>query len=114
MWLRDDIPIEVSRVAYVPLGFQLIDDLTDLPIDITGMSVSCKVADADGSNAIASPEVIVQSSENGEFDIIFNGGDYISFGEKETVNLSYQVMLSDSQISLIIVRGPLVLVPGVQ
>lgn len=115
MWLREQLPIEVSRVANVPIGGQFWDDVADIPMDISGYSFSCLVANADGEAIILSVPVTVSSSIGGMIDFSIDGKLLSSnVGKQETVTLSYQVKATDNfGNDVIALRGPLILTPGI-
>lgn len=115
MWLREPLPIEVSRVASVPIGGQFWDDVANAPMDISGYSFSGSVARADGEPSIYNFPVTVSSAAAGMVDFKIDGSALAGqAGSKETVNLSYQIKANDGQgNSVIAVRGPLILTPGI-
>lgn len=111
MWTPVDIPIEVSRNGVTPLGFQFWDDVAGEPLDITGETVTCRVAMALGEAAIAFPSVTVVDAASGQFDITFNGSVFSEVGgTKEIVRLAYEVKIEEV---LTVMRGPLILIPGI-
>lgn len=113
MWLREPVPIEVSAVASTPIGFQLWDEDANEPLSITGMTVSCTVARVDGIGAQITHPVDVTEPSSGQFNIDFDGRIYPNPGQN-AVTYSYQVKISDGQgYSVIAMRGPIFLVPGI-
>lgn len=115
MWLREPLPIEVSRVASVPIGGQFWDEVANLALDITGYSFSGSVAPADGEPSVYSFPVEVTAPKAGMIDFKIDGTALAqSVGKKEQVVLSYQIKASDGQgNSVIAARGPLILTPGI-
>lgn len=113
MWLRDPLAIEVSRTATTPVGFQLWDDVTNSPLDITGYSMSCYISRIEGSIRVASHPVEITSYVAGEFNIVFDGAAY-GVGPMGEVDYAYEVKANDaSGQSVVVLRGPLVVVPGI-
>lgn len=113
MWLRDPLAIEVSRTAVTPVGFQLWDEPSNSPLDITGFTFSCNVSRIEGSARVASHPVDVTSYTNGEFEVIFDGSVYVGASMSE-VDYAYEVKATDgSGQSVIAMRGPLIVVPGI-
>ena len=111
MWTPLDIPIEVSRNGTTSISLQLWDSVANEPIDITGETLTCRVARALGESVIASPVVTVVSAASGEFDIAFVGSAFSGVGGlQEIVRLAYEVK---SASGLTIMRGPLILIPGI-
>lgn len=115
MWLRDPLPIEVSRVASIPIGGQFWDDVANAPMDITGYAFSGSVATSDGKPAIYSFPVSVTEKLTGLIDFSINGAAIAqSIGKQEAVTMSYQIKATDAQgNSVIAARGPLILTPGI-
>jgi len=115
MWLRDPLPIEVSRVAIVPIGGQFWDEVANAPMDISGYSFSMQIALADGMTVIYSPVVTVTDAILGMIDFTIDGASLSSVsGDQDTVNLSYQVKAIDFEgKSIVAIRGPLILTPGI-
>jgi len=115
MWLRDPLPIEVSRVANVPIGGQFWDEVANGPMDISGWEFSVSVAVSDGQPIILNIPVTVTSPSLGMIDFNINGYAFsIIDGEMDSVSLSYQIKATDfAGNSIIVVRGPLILTPGI-
>jgi hypothetical protein len=115
MWLREPLPIEVSRVANVPIGGQFWDDVANAPMNVTGYSFSLKIAKNDGETPILTIPVTVTSAELGMIDFTINGSLLnIQYGLKEIVSLSYQIKATDAAgNSVIAARGPLTVTPGI-
>jgi len=115
MWLREPLPIEVSRVANVPIGGQFWDEVANAPMDISGYSFSMQIALADGETAIYSPVVTVTDPISGMIDFTIDGSALSSVsGAQDIVTLSYQVKAIDfAGKSIIAIRGPLILTPGI-
>jgi len=116
MWLRNPIAVEVSRTATTPIGFQLWDQLSNAPMDITGYVFYCYVARNDGGAFIASFDPEITSAVDGEFDIVFDGRIFANLdGSQETILLSYQIKGDDgSGDPVIVMRGPLIIAPGIK
>jgi hypothetical protein len=113
MWMRDPLAIEVSARATTPVGFQLWDDVAGAALDITGYTLSCAVSRIDGSGVVATHDVDITSFLNGEFDIVFDGRQYNYTGMSE-VNFSFEVKADDgSGDPVVVMRGLIVLVPGI-
>lgn len=112
-WLRGNVPIEVSRVAQVTLGFQVFDDVTGDPINLVGYSILCNIAPADGEAPIANHAPVSSDLTIGAFDILFDGPSYAIEGKQETVILSYQIVAFNDTDKVILCRGSLALTPGI-
>lgn len=115
MWMREPLPIEVSRVANVPIGGQFWDEVADAPMDISGYLFSGVVATNDGEAVIYNFPVTITSAQVGMVDFVINGSALASgVGTKETIVYSYQIKATDAQSnSVIALRGPLILTPGI-
>jgi len=115
MWLRDPLPIEVSRVANVPIGGQFWDESANAPMDISGYTFSGLVAKSDGLSSVYSFPISVTEKLTGLIDFSINGAALAqSVGRQESVAMSYQIKATDAQgNSVIAVRGPLILTPGI-
>lgn len=74
MWLRDPLVIEVADNTSTPIGLQFWDEAANAPLDLTGYTLSCNVASADGQSRLASFAVNITNAEQGECEIIFDGG----------------------------------------
>lgn len=111
MWTPMDIPIEVSRNGVTPISLALWDSVADGPIDITGETLTCRVARALGEAVITSPTVTIVGASQGEFDISFVGSAFSSVsGTQQTVRLAYEIKASSG---VTVMRGPLILIPGI-
>lgn len=73
MWLRDPLVIEVADNTVTPIGFQFWDEVADEPLDISGYTMACNVASADGQSRIAPFPVEITDAENGECECPFDG-----------------------------------------
>lgn len=115
MWLGPNLDIAVQRNAILPVGYQLIGNDDTSPLDITGYTLSCRVKYAAGSSVIlATPTVTVVNALTGKFDILFDGRMFSAVdGLTEVVNLAYDVLATDTDGPICIMRGTLYLVPGV-
>jgi len=115
MWLRDPMPIEVSRVANVPIGGQFWDDVANAPLDVSGYTFLANVAISDGQPIILNIPVTVTSASLGMIDFNIDGYALSTIdGEMDSVSLSYQIKATDfAGNSIIVVRGPLILTPGI-
>lgn len=110
MWTPLDVPIEVSRNGATGIGLELWDEVANAPLDLTGMSFTCKVASALGETVVATFSVEVIDVIAGEIDVIFNGSTITSSGGQEIVRMAYEVKSTDGDT---VVRGPLYLIPGI-
>lgn len=116
MWIGDDVNAEVQRNAVLPMGVQIWDEVSNAPASLVGYTLSCDVALAKGEDAIPlAASVTMIDAVNGEFDLTFNGTQLTGVpGPKEAVNLAYEVMAdAGAGIKLIIMRGVLRLLPGI-
>lgn len=114
MWTPLDVPIEVSRNGNTPISLEIWDDVGNEPVDLSGLTLTCRVANALGEIDLYSPDCNVPDPISGLVDINFAGSG-LSFvsGAQETVRLSYEVKASDGQVSVTVMRGPLLLIPGI-
>lgn len=114
MWIKDSVDIEVARNTTTPIGFQLWDEVSQLPLDITGFSFTCSIALADGEKAIISHNVDISDAENGEFNIVFDGRSYQAVpGMKELSKATYQIIADDGDAPVTALRGAIFIVPGI-
>lgn len=110
MWTPLDVPIEVSRNGVTGIGLEIWDEVADAPLDVTGLTFTCKVARALGEPPVASFLVEVVDAVSGQLDIAFNGSAISVSGAQETVTLSYEVKSNQGDT---VIRGPLYLIPGI-
>lgn len=110
MWTPLDVPIEVSRNGVTGIGLELWDGVANAPLDITGLSFTCRIASALGEVFIASFDAQVISAIGGQLDFIFDGSSIPSDGSREIVRLAYEIKSSEGDT---VVRGPLYLIPGI-
>lgn len=114
MWESADyLTVTVKRNASVTLGFQIWDEVADIPLDISPYTLTCKVATADGQTALATINANNVTASRGEFDLTFNGGDYDVDGEQETVNLALQIIATSSIETVTVASGRIELEPGI-
>lgn len=114
MWpTNDQLIIEVSRKTTVGLGFELWDEVSETPIDITGYSVKCEVSLTDGGELLETIQPEMSSPEKGQFSIVFDGRKYSDVpGEQDIVNLSYIVTAeSDADGPVQLIKSVIVLKP---
>lgn len=112
MWTPMDIPIEVSRTGITPIGFKIYDEVSNEPLDISDDAFTCRIGRSLGGEWIGTFSVNVTDATGGEFDIVFNGMTLspLVSGAQEVANLVYEVK-STSGVTLM--RGPLMLIPGI-
>ena len=83
MWLRDPLVIEVADNTVTPIGFQFWDEASDSPLDITGYTMTCNVASADGQSRTTSFPIEITDAENGECECLFDGAVFgVGRGER--------------------------------
>lgn len=73
MWLREAILIEVADNTVTPIGLQFWDEAANAPLDITGWSFVCNIAQADGETKLASFAGEIADATTGEIDVTFDG-----------------------------------------
>lgn len=95
MWLRDPLVIEVADNTVTPIGFQFWDEATNAPLDISGYTMTCNVASADGQSRLASFPVEITNAENGDCECLFDGsafgggrGERVFVGQWKAVDAS--------------------------
>lgn len=114
MWTPLDVPIEVSRNGTTPISLEIWDDIANEPVDLSGLALTCGVASALGESSLYSPACSVPDPVAGLVDINFDGSVLSAVpGAQETVRLAYEVKASDGQATVTVMRGPLLLIPGI-
>lgn len=73
MWTPLDAPIEVSRNGNTPISLEIWDYVENEPVDLSGMTLTCRVARALGEESLYSPSCIVPDPVAGLVDINFAG-----------------------------------------
>lgn len=110
MWTPLDVPIEVSRNGVTGIGLEIWDDVANVPMDLTGMEFTCKVARNLGGIVLASFNVEVTSAIAGQLDVNFDGRAIDIEGMQEIVRLVYEIKNNNGDTAL---RGPIYLIPGI-
>lgn len=115
MWLPDPITIEVQRNAQTDLGFEIWDETSNAPVDLTGYSMFCGVAYVNGATPLVQYEVLISDPPNGLFQISFDGVRLAQLeGKMEKVNLAFEVKANDAAANAYIAaRGTIILTPGI-
>lgn len=115
MWLGPNLDILVQRNAVLPIGYQLIGNDDGTPIDLSAYTLLCRVKyNAGASTVLATPAIEIADAPNGRFEILFDGRMFSSVpGVLEVVQLAYDVLASDVDGPVCIMRGTFYLAPGV-
>lgn len=115
MWIGEDIAIEVQRNAIKKIGITFLNQDTRLPVDLSGYSFVCKIKKAAGaSEVVGLASISATNLAKGTINIVFDGMqlNYLP-GAMEQVILCYDVLVNDGSGPQVIMRGPLILSPGV-
>lgn len=115
MWLGPNLDVLVQRNAVMPIGYQLLGNDDGSPISLTGYALICRVKyNAGASTVLATPSVAITNANMGKFDILFDGRVFSAVaGTTEVVQLAYDVLATDVDGPVCIMRGTLYLAPGV-
>lgn len=114
MWTPLDVPIEVSRNGTTPIGLQIWDEISGEPVDLTDCVVSCRVSETLGSPPRAIYPIDPVDLQNGEFDILIDGGALSGIGgANQIVRMAYEIKSESGGITVTVMRGPLILIPGI-
>ncbi len=115
MWPCPNIDLSLQRNAVLPIGFQLIADIENTPISLLPFTITCGIRYSAGSGLLlASPVVEIVEASLGLFDIIFDGRPLSGLPEEQGVAaLAYEVLATDSDGPMPILRGTIYLIPGV-
>lgn len=112
-----EMDIEVPRNGDFFMGWQLVDDKTGDPFDITGWALKLQVKPVAGApvGAIASAIFSGRDDASGFFNVRLRGSDFAAVpGPMERVRLAYDFLCTDaSGLKIIETRGSVILVPGV-
>lgn len=73
MWLRDPLVIEVADNTSTPIGLEFWDEAANAPLDLTGYTLSCNVASADGQSRLANLPVEIAAPTIGVCDLVIPG-----------------------------------------
>lgn len=115
MWIGPNLDLSVQRNAVLPVGFQLLGNDDASPISLTGFTFSCRVrASSSSATVLSTPSVTVTNALLGKFDILFDGRAFSAVaGSSEIVALTYDVLATDTDGPVCVLRGTLYLLPGV-
>jgi len=114
MWLQAPFDIEVQRNASVPIGFQLLDDLTETPIDITGWTFEMSCSMVAGISPFTSFPVVIRDPLYGLFEVSVGGGGFgLVSGDQETARVAYDILATANSETVVALRGTIILKPGV-
>jgi len=112
-----EMDIEIQRNGDYLAGWQLTDDQTGDPLDITGWTLALEVRTVAGIGgaAIASATFQNRVDAEGYFDILIEGADFSAVPNPMNIaNLAYDFVATDDAGARIVeVRGHIILTPGV-
>jgi hypothetical protein len=106
--------IEIQRNETFSYDFQVLNSEGD-PLNVTGATFSMKVKERAGDTAVlATATVTVVDATIGHIRISLAGSALSAVpGTMEIVRLAYDLVMTLSGVPRVIMRGTLVLVPGV-
>lgn len=115
MWLSDPIDIGVTRNTTTPLGFSFIDKVTDTPVNLTGTTMLCNIARADGDAFVYQFPLSIVDPVGGLANLYIDGSVFSSLeGPKEVVKLAFQVISTQSDgVKITALRGSILVYPGI-
>jgi hypothetical protein len=111
------LPIAVPRNGVYSKRWNIKDEATGEPIDLTGwnFALDIKYAAGDADPPLGSGAVTVYDAGEGALNVLVDGTDFAAVpGTHETVRLAYDLVATVAGTgALVIASGPLLLEPGV-
>lgn len=108
------LPIELQRNGSFGATLTFTDS-DGAPLDLEDCTFVCQAKSAAGATpVIASATVEIEDVDAGEVTLTFNGADFSGVpGKFERVELAYDLVAVQDAVRMPLLRGPLILLPGV-
>lgn len=109
------LPLEVQRNGSFAALLTITDDAGE-GLDLTGAEITMGVhyASGMGGDALAYFATEIIDAANGAVDVLIQGSQFIGVpGQFEPVVLAYDLKVTQDETPMVLMRGPLTLLPGV-
>lgn len=108
------LPLSLQRNGSIGRTLTFTDPAGD-PLDLTGATFAMRVKYAAGAGAVlATANIVITDAEAGEIRFVLLGGAFGAVpGPMEPVELAYDLIATQDGVPVDLLRGPLILLPGV-